>query len=165
MNAFVSRIVILTIPALFLSACQPTLPSTLVTKPEPKILSFQRSKGKGIPNGRSDSTAPFLRGVNWQQANDPEYGYSQEKPIRMGKLPARSNIYYLNTLRGPNGEAIEYERKGACCEYEDKSLPLGGGLLDVYKVKVDGNSDELTLYVDMYRLGPPQLPVGFTARH
>lgn len=164
MSAFISRIVILTTAALFLTACQTTQPHTGASKPEAKILSSLRAKGKGIPHGRSDSTAPFLRGVNMQSANDPEYGYSQEKPIRLGKLPARSNIYYLNTLRGPNGEAIEYERKGACCEFKDKSLPLGGGLLDVYRVKVDGSDDEITLYVDMYRMGPPQLPVGFTAR-
>lgn len=164
MNAFISGIVILTTAALFLSACQTTQPSTCASKPEAKILSSLISKGKGIPNGRSDSTAPFLRGVNFQPANDPEYGYSQEKPIRIGKLPARSHIFYLNTLRGPNGEAIEYERKGSCCEFNDKSLPLGGGLLDVYKIKVDGSGDEITLYVDMYRLGPPQLPVGFTIR-
>lgn len=59
---------------------------------------------------------------------------------------------------------MEYERKGACCEFEDKTLPFGGGLIDVYKIQVDGNSKVITLYVDMYRVGPPQLPVGFTAR-
>lgn len=147
-----------------LSACQTTQPSKAPSNPEPKILTSLRSNGKGVPNGRTDSSAPYLRITKLALANDPEYGYSYDKPIRTGPISLKFHLLYLNSLRGPKGEVLEYERKGSCCAFEDDTLPPGGGLLDVYKVKVDGSSDVITLYVDMYRKGPPQLPVGFTAR-
>lgn len=59
---------------------------------------------------------------------------------------------------------MTYERRGACCDFEDKSPPMGGGLLDVYDVQVDGSSEPIVIYVDIYRPGPPMLPIGFTGR-
>jgi len=150
--------------AINLVACQTTQPSKVTGSSEPQIVSSTRSNGKGIPNGRTDSAAPYLRMTTLEPASDPEYGYSPEKPIKTGPVALRFHLLYLNSLRGPKGEIVEYERKGACCAFEDKTLPFGGGLLDVYKIKIDGNNDVITLYVDMYKKGPPQLPVGFTAR-
>lgn len=173
MNALVSRsshLVILALTAANLAGCQTTQPGPGASNPEPKIVSVTRVGGKGIPNGRSDSTAPYLRVIKLQTATDPGYGYSAANAIRTGPYGTRLHLMYLNSLRGPKGEPITYERRGACCEYEDKSiptgsgLPSGGGLLDVYDIQVDGGSKTVTIYVDMYRAGPPQLPVGFTAR-
>lgn len=158
MNPLLLRAPLFLLAAGLLAACQ-TAPPT----PEPKILSSTRSEGKGVPNGRSDSAAPYLR-IKLQPATDPQYGYSPGKPIRTAPRAAGLHIAYLNALRGPKGEPVTYERRGACCEFEDKSLPLGGGLLDVYKLQVDGSNDVLTLYVDMYRSGPPQVPAGLTMR-
>jgi hypothetical protein len=149
---------------IILAACQTTQPVKVASKSEPEIVSSSRVNGKGIPNGRSDSFAPYMQTTKIQLSGDPGYGYSFDKPIRTGPASLRLHLLYLNSLRGPNGETVEYERKGACCGFEDKSLPLGGGLLDVYKVKVDGSDDVITLYVDIYRVGPPLLPAGFTAR-
>lgn len=170
MNAQASRLSILALTALVLSGCQTTQPSPSASNPEPVIVSALRQGGKGIPYGRSDSTAPYLRVIKLQTATDPGYGYSAAKPIKTGPRDNRLHLLYLNSLRGPKGEPVTYERRGACCEYEDKSitsiggLPSGGGLLDVYDVQVDGGGKTITIYVDMYRMGPPQLPVGFTGR-
>lgn len=167
MNALVSRsshLVALALTATILAGCQTTQPGPGASNPEPRILSVTRVGGKGIPNGRSDSTAPYLRVIKLQTATDPGYGYSAANAIRTGPYDTRLHLLYLNSLRGPKGEPITYERRGACCEYEDKSLPRGGGLLDVYDIQVDGGSKTITIYVDMYRTGPPLLPVGFTAR-
>lgn len=173
MNALVSRsshLVILALTATILAGCQTTQPGPGASNPEPKILSVTRVGGKGIPNGRSDSAAPYFRTLKLPIATDPGYGYSAAKPIKTGPRDKSFHHLYLNSLRGPKGEPVTYERRGACCEYEDKSiptgsgLPSGGGLLDVYDIQVDGGSKTITIYVDMYRMGPPQMPVGFTAR-
>lgn len=164
MNALASRHSILALAAIALAGCQTTQPSLAAGAAEPVIVSSLRSQGKGVPNGRSDSAAPYLRIRKLPIATDPGYGYSAAKPIKTGPRDARLHLLYLNSLRGPKGEPVSYERRGACCEYEDKSLPTGGGFLDFYDVQVDGGSATITIYVDMYRMGPPQLPVGFTGR-
>jgi hypothetical protein len=147
-----------------LAACQATQPQNATGNSEPKIISSLRSNGKGTPNGRTDSALPYLRMTKLALSSDPSYGYTPDKPVKTGPVASRFHLLYLNSLRGPNSEVVEYERVGSCCEFEDKSLPLGGGLLDVYKVRIDGSRDVLMLYVDMYRQGVPQFPVGFTAR-
>jgi hypothetical protein len=164
MNALVSRLSPVAITAALLAGCQTTQPSPGASNPEPVIVSSLRSGGKGVLNGRSDSTAPYLRTPKLPVATDPGYGYSAAEPIRTGPYDTRLHLLYLNSLRGPKGEPVTYERRGACCEFEDKSLTRGGGLLDVYDIQVDGGSKTITIYVDMYRMGSPQLPVGFTAR-
>lgn len=145
-----------------LGGCQTTPPDT--GQPEPKILSVTKSQGRGIPNGRSDSAAPFLRKGQLPPAGTPQYGYSQHQPIKTKAAGQYGHILFLNALRGPNGETIEYERLGACCDFVDPSLPMGGGLLDIYLVRVLGRDAVTKLYVDMYTTGSPQLPRGFTAR-
>lgn len=161
---FKARFSLLFVVAIFLAACQTNPASSGPGKAEPAIQSSLRANGKGVPNGRTDSAAPYLRTTKMEVASDPEYGFSENKPVRTGPAPLRLHLLYLNSLRGPHGEVVEYERKGACCAFADKSLPFGGGLIDVYTLKLDGSSEVITLYVDMYRPGPPQLPVGFTAR-
>jgi hypothetical protein len=145
-----------------IAACQSNPPARKEAGPE--IVSSLRSGGKGVPNGRTDSPLPYLRGIKLTNASDPGYGYAADKPIRTGPYAQRLHLYYLNSLRGPNGEVVEYERRGACCAFEDASLPFGGGLLDVYDLKIEGSDKPVTLFVDMYHRGPPMLPVGFTAR-
>jgi hypothetical protein len=120
--------------------------------------------GKGVPNGRSDSEMPFIQ-ASMPLSTDSHYGYTVENPIKVGpRTAARVHILYLNSLRGPNGEPIEYERLGSCCKFETKNSAFGAGLLDMYRITFDGTSKELVLYVNMYDPGPPQLPMGFTQR-
>lgn len=173
MNALISRtshLAILALTAVILAGCRTTQPIADANNPEPVIVSSLRQGGKGVPNGRSDSTEPYFRTLKLPVATDPGYGYSAAKPIKTGPRDKSFHHLYLNSLRGPKGEPVTYERRGACCEYQDKSiptvsgLPSGGGLLDVYDIQVDGGSKTITIYVDMYRSGPPLLPVGFTGR-
>jgi hypothetical protein len=149
---------------MLLFGCQAPQTAPAPAGQTPELLGSTRVGGKGIPNGRSDSTAPYLKGVRLAAASDPEYGRTPQKPIFTGPLGGRTHILFLNSLRGMNGEPLEYERRGSCCEFEDKSLPWGGGLLDVYTLRIDGGNKELTLYVNMYRPGPPQIPPGFAQR-
>ena len=87
---------------------------------------------------------------------DPDYGYSQDGAIRVGEgdVLAGPSLEraYLDQLRGPNGEMIEYERLG--------SENYGDTILDTYQVTYNGVS--VVLYLDMYQLEPFRVPIGFT---
>ncbi len=87
---------------------------------------------------------------------DPNYGYSKDSPIRVGEgdvfLGPSLERAYLDQLRGPKGEMIEYERSG--------SLTHGDTILDAYQITY--NDSSVILYFDMYQLEPFKVPVGFT---
>jgi len=106
--------------------------------------------------------APELAGVASRCAvsDDPTFGYHTSNPIKVGgdylEGPARQRAY-LRNLRGPAGEAIRFRRLG--------SVPLGvnasGGLLDLYVAIHGGMEDSVHLYLDQYRSGELEAPVGF----
>jgi len=67
------------------------------------------------PNGRSDTPNFFLH-IQLRPSTDKTYGFTKENPISTGisTEPPRQGAtmmrLMLNSLRGPAGEAIEYER-------------------------------------------------------
>lgn len=95
-------------------------------------------------------------------SSDETYGYSEGNPIKVGGLsPARERAY-LDLLRGPNGEAIRYERRGSCCGFETPNGLLGGGMLDIYSVWIGDDPKPVALYINMYDYEQPKAPKGFT---
>jgi hypothetical protein len=136
------------------------------TKPPssaPGIPANTTSGGRGTPWGRSDSGEPFTRlpGV----ATDPSYGLAPGNPIKVGGLNERNEAEYLNGLRGPKGEPVEYERIGSCCPFKTPNAMIEGiGLLDAFRVTYAGQARPSVLYIDFYDTGPLQAPVGFGAR-
>jgi hypothetical protein len=107
-------------------------------------------------------------------STDETYGYTQENPIKVGKagttLPGKMNLQdalntpitssngpareraFLDTLLGPNGKKISYERRG--------SVRAGNTVLDRYVIS--GLGKEVILYLDMYSYAETKVPVGFT---
>lgn len=87
------------------------------------------------------------------------YGLSAQQPIKVGgatlgelNFNATGRVRaYFNTLRGPEGEFIGYERLGS----ED----TGESIVDAYYVET--LSSTTTLYVDMYNYEPLFAPQGF----
>ena len=144
-----------------LAACATT------KEPEiPPLISRMIVNGKGVPNGRSDSQAAFAKLVG--VATDPTFGTRWQTPIKLGDGNPRDgdrlSRQYLNALRGPLGEPIDYERLGACCSAMSNGDAGRQVPIDVYAVKVDGRESRVVLYVDMYTAGPALAPVGFTLR-
>ena len=87
-------------------------------------------------------------GVNPKLSSaDPEYGYSQKKPIKVGtkdEFPGPSaERAYLNTLRDEVGKPVTFERLGSFGAGPD------GNVLDGYEVQTS-TGRKLTLYIDMY---------------
>jgi hypothetical protein len=128
------------------------------------ILARTTVHGKGVPFGRSDSPDPFvpLR----ETSTDPSYGYGADNPVKVGGLRngPRHEKDFLNALRGPNGEAIEYERLGSCCPFSTPNGFQGSGLLDAFRITYENQPREITIYVNMYDDAPRLVPIGFTAR-
>lgn len=89
-------------------------------------------------------------------STDATYGYTKENPIKVGggafDGPARERAF-LDTLRGPNGEGVEYYRLGS----EDGVDTI----LDAYQVSFLGQ-DSVVLYMDEYSYEDLKAPVGFT---
>ncbi|MCJ7696368.1 MAG: hypothetical protein MUO40_13225 [Anaerolineaceae bacterium] len=88
-------------------------------------------------------------------STDNTYGYSEENPIQVSgdwmKGPAQERKY-LDNLRGPNGEPIQYERLG--------SLPFGDTILDEYQITFSGKV--IILYLDVYNFNTLYAPAGLT---
>lgn len=106
------------------------------------------------------------RPANSVAATDSTYGYSQGNPIKVGGVgedpPPRRQHEYLQTLRGPNGETVRYERQGSCCQYETPKGFMGRGMLDMYEVTYDGLATPIVLYLTLYEHENPRPPRGFT---
>jgi hypothetical protein len=140
--------------------------TTAVAKPPspmPEILANTTSGGRGTPWGRSDSTEPFTRLSG--TATDSSYGLAQGSPIKVGGLNERNEAEYLNGLRGPKGESVEYERIGSCCPFKTPNAMIDGmGLLDAFRVTYAGQAQPSIFYIDFYDTESLQVPMGFSAR-
>ncbi|MBN2502248.1 MAG: hypothetical protein JXB38_15805 [Anaerolineales bacterium] len=100
-------------------------------------------------------------------STDQTYGYEETNPIKVGisnevdPLDIFAQMdgvirqrVYLETLLGPGGETISYERQG--------SISGEDAILDIYHVTYPGLDQAIILYVDIYHFEYPQAPVGFT---
>jgi hypothetical protein len=127
---------------------------------EPKLVSNLRVAGRGYPYGTTGAREPLPL---TERSSDPTYGRTSSNPIRVGGDGNGSHREqrYLSSLRGPAGQSITYERSGSCCGFETPNSELGG-MLDVYAITYTGQSEPITLYLNMYDPGPPLIPVGFT---
>lgn len=91
-----------------------------------------------------------------RQSSDPHYGYSAETPIEIGGRGAGGTLHeraFLGALRGPDGEAIQYDWAG--------SEPSALFDIDRYLVSYSGDGPPVLLYfrIDLFR--DPRAPVGF----
>lgn len=88
---------------------------------------------------------------------DPEYGYTREKPIKVGGLPmygpARQRRF-LQALSGPAGQPITFTRRGSLAPNAEQII------LDLYEVTYPGLDKPIELFLDLYRWDPPKAPRG-----
>lgn len=82
-----------------------------------------------------------------QTSTDPDYGYSKEKPVKVGdKDPLRgprAERAYLDALRDEHGKPMQYERIGNFGAGPD------GHIIDGYQL-VTSTGKKLVIYMDMY---------------
>ena len=90
-------------------------------------------------------------------STDPTYGHTRDNPIGVGRGdvfegPALERAY-LDLLLGPQGEEIEYVRRG--------SFDTGVTIVDVYEISIGYQTETVVLYLDEYDLDPFVVPQGF----
>ncbi len=93
-------------------------------------------------------------------ATDPEYGLVVHKAVQIGGgalyMAARERRY-LDSLKGPGGEPLTYNRRGSTGIKVNDSQPI-----DIWEVTWAGAPKPITLYLFAYMYGEPKVPVGFT---
>ena len=117
-----------------------------------------------VTNENSSTTVlPF---VVSDISQDETYGYTAENPVRVGggrSAGVRNQLRYLNALKGPQGQAVTYERQASCCAFKTRRGAVGNtAMLDVYAVTWTGKTTPVTVYINMYRGGKLMAPQGFT---
>lgn len=93
-------------------------------------------------------------------ATDAAFAYTPEQAVQVGggaMYVASRERRYLDALRGPAGEPVQYKRTNSL------ESPDGQSILDRYEVSYDGAEKPVTLYLDGYHFDDRLLaPRGFT---
>lgn len=92
-------------------------------------------------------------------ATDAAYGRSPNKAIQVGGGPMYGSARQrrlLDLLRGPQGQAVTYDRSTGTMSADD------GTLVDSYSVKYDGLDAPISIVLDWYHYSPLMVPKGFT---
>lgn len=97
------------------------------------------------------------------------YGYSPDEPIRLGVtseyLSASYPEKYLNSLTGPNGETVYFERIKSCCPFKtvnsSKESYQNVAVLEIYKVTYNGLKKPVYFYINFFDQGTVLAPHGF----
>ncbi|MBP6001414.1 MAG: 2-dehydro-3-deoxyphosphooctonate aldolase, partial [Flavobacterium sp.] len=64
--------------------------------------------------------------------------------------------------QGPNGEKISFLKIDNCCPFPTTRSVMGGGILDIYEVKLEGTNTKFILYVNIFDKGKLECPKGFS---
>lgn len=104
-----------------------------------------------------------------EYATDDNYGITKENPVKVGGIKESegptNERRYLNALLTGNGETLKFYRSGSCCAFSTPNGIIGNtGLLDVYKLYVEGSTDTTILYFNMYDKGDLFIPKGFKSK-
>ncbi|MDR7128375.1 hypothetical protein J2X69_000703 [Algoriphagus sp. 4150] len=101
-------------------------------------------------------------------SSDKTYGLSPKNPVEVGGVKNSEGPLnerrYLNSLTGPNGEAISYYREGSCCPVKSENGFMGSAMLDNYRVTWENSKDTVSIYINMYDSGILKAPHGFGIR-
>ena len=126
----------------------------------PKILGTTTN-----PTTSSSDHIPFLDITEYSE--NENYGLDGKYPVKVGERSASNQRRYLASLAGPNGEELQFHRRGSCCPYKSKNGVLGGqgnALVDIYEVTYEGLKKPILVYISFYDYEKLYIPKGFTKR-
>lgn len=93
-------------------------------------------------------------------ADNDTYGYTRDQPVQVGgsaMYAAARERRYLDNLRGPEGQPLQYKRLGSSPAHTNSTT-----ILDIYEITYEGLEKPVTLYLDAYHFNPPRAPRGFS---
>lgn len=116
-----------------------------------------------IPTLSADNTF-----VLTEYSKDKKYGYDADYPINVFYQNTKDENLnaerFLNALAGPKGEKITFSKIESCCPFPTKRTEIGAGFLDVYELKLDGQTEPLKLYLNIYEKGYLLVPIGLSIK-
>ena len=116
-----------------------------------------------IPTLSADNTF-----VLTEYSKDKKYGYDADYPINVFYQNTKDENLnaerFLNALAGPKGEKITFSKIESCCPFPTKRTEIGAGFLDVYELKLDGQTESLKLYLNIYEKGYLLVPIGLSIK-
>ena len=125
-----------------------------------------------LKNVNDNAPTPLITNDNTfvitEFSKDRKYGYDKDYPINIFYGDTRSEYLnqqrFLNALAGPKGEKITYTKLESCCPFPTKRSEMGAGLLNVYELKWEGQSNPVILYLNIYEKGVLMVPFGLTLK-
>lgn len=99
-----------------------------------------------------------------EYSTNKKYGLSGKYPVKVGEKSAANQRRYLASLAGPNGEELQFHRRGSCCPYKSENALFGSALVDVYEVLYEGLKEPILIYISFYDSEKLYIPQGFTPR-
>ncbi len=142
---------------LLISSCLILLLLTSCGSRNPKILSTSTN-----PTTSSVDHMPFFDITEYSSNED--YGLDGKYPVKVGERSAEYQRRYLASLAGPNGETLQFHRRGSCCGYKSENGLMGTALVDVYEVTYEGLKKPILVYISFYDYEKLYIPKGFTKR-
>lgn len=101
-------------------------------------------------------------------SKDKKYGYDPDYPINVFyKNSKDENLNaerFLKALAGPNGEKLTFAKLESCCPFPTKRSEMGGGFLDIYELKWEGQINPIKLYLNIYEKGYLLVPIGLSLK-
>ena len=101
-------------------------------------------------------------------SKEKKYGYDPDYPINVFyKNSKDENLNaerFLKALAGPNGEKITFNKLESCCPFPTKKSEMGGGFLDIYELKWEGQINAIKLYLNIYEKGYLLVPIGLSLK-
>jgi hypothetical protein len=98
-------------------------------------------------------------------SSDRKYGYDQDYPVNLGFMTLQNSEInvkrYFNSLTGPKGEALTYQKVDSCCPFPSTRNDMGAGIIDIYEVTWTGLAAPKRIYVNLYEKGAVLAPQGF----
>lgn len=140
---------------MFLSSCG-TQKKAMASSERQKMTKFKAEPPNSIIAGD--------RFIIETTSTDETYGFTEKNPIRVGGTSPANERRFLNSIFGPEGQKLTYERLGSCCHFKTPNGMLDTGLLDMYEVKYEGLKEPVVIYIDMYDYAPLAAPKGFTLK-
>ena len=128
-----------------------------------------KSTLKNVDNTASRPNIKDNHYVITEYAKDFKYGYNKDYPINLGfeneKFGAKSIDFFFNALNGEKGEKIIYVKKESCCPFPTTRSVMGGGILDIYEVTLEGTTKKMLLYFNVFDKGLILCPKGFSIKN
>ena len=135
----------------------------------------QVAAGRGMRACRPDSGVGLAAALRWHAgrlayqapasscgvSDEPAFATTKEHPVQVGggaMYVASRERRYLDALRGPMGEPVQYKRTGSLRPERD-----GRTILDTYEITYPGLDKPITFYFDGYHFDDAlKAPKGFT---